>query len=95
MKTLYQPKCRPLPSLTTTSVATESEWATSDANIGWDGVAPPQSNPPPLGESAKVFFKCHNFSHLIGFDCTTSTSVGPWGRLGGVWGVWGEVGRGG
>ena len=35
MKTLEQSKCRPLPSLTTTSVTTESECASSDTNIGW------------------------------------------------------------
>ena len=35
MKTLEQPKCRPLPSLITTSVATKSECVPSDINIGW------------------------------------------------------------
>ena len=34
MQTLEQHKCRP-PSLTTTSVATESERAPSDTSIGW------------------------------------------------------------
>ncbi len=36
MEALEQPKCRPLPSLTTTSVATEGECApTSDTSVGW------------------------------------------------------------
>ncbi len=35
IKNLEQPKCRSLSSLTTTSVATESESAPSDTNIGW------------------------------------------------------------
>ena len=35
MKTLEQPKCGPLPSLTTTSIATESVCAPRDTNIGW------------------------------------------------------------
>ncbi len=36
VKTLYQPNCRPHPSLTTTCVDTESECATSDTNFGWE-----------------------------------------------------------
>ncbi len=35
MKALEQPKCRPLPSPTATSVATESVPAPGDTNIGW------------------------------------------------------------
>ena len=41
MTTLEQPKCRPLPSLTATSVAAESECAPSDTNIGWDYIVLP------------------------------------------------------
>ena len=36
MKTLEQPKCWPLLSPSTTSVATESVCAHSDTNIGWE-----------------------------------------------------------
>ncbi len=56
MKTLEQPKCRPLLSLTTASVATESVCAPSDKNIGWAVIHRVCSELPPANPCTVLSF---------------------------------------
>ena len=76
-KTLERPKRRPVPSLTATSVATESECAHSDTNIGWVhyflSLLPLPPSPPPrkcnagLGWRKVILVELGYFLHFFFF----------------------------